>query len=149
VILSVLSCFVLFFALFFLASSIKTAKIRNNLNKTYNLTAKFNNINGISVGSDVKISGVKVGVIDDQFLDKSSYNAIIKFKINQDIKIPIDSSAKIASDGLLGGKYLSIEIGGDDQFLKENDQISFTQSSISFEDLLGKYLFNQKEESKK
>ena len=137
----IIGSFVLITAVIFLLSSMKTAKI-NNDNDGYKLTAKFSNITGINNGSDVKIAGVKIGQVVDQALDKVNYQAILTFKINQDIKIPSDSSIKIASEGLLGGKHLAIEIGSDEEFLKENDEISFTQSSINLEDLLGRFIFN-------
>lgn len=137
----IIGSFVLITALLFLLSSMKTAKI-NDDNDGYKLTAKFSNITGINNGSDVKIAGVKIGQVVDQTLDKVNYQAILTFKINQDIKIPSDSSIKIASEGLLGGKHLAIEIGSDEEFLKENDEISFTQSSINLEDLLGRFIFN-------
>ena len=66
----------------------------------------------------------------------------IKILLNSSVKLPLDSSAKIASEGLLGSKFLSIEIGSDEEMLKQGDEIKFTQSSVNFEDLLGKFIFN-------
>lgn len=133
--------FVLFCALFFLFSSMKTANVRSSA-VGYSLVASFNNVGGIAVGSDVKVAGVKVGVVTESKLDPKSYQAKIVFSVAKDIKIPADSSAKISSDGLLGGKFLAIEIGGDSEYLVDNQEITFTQSSVNFEDLLGKFIFN-------
>lgn len=136
----IVGTFVLICALFFLFSSMKTAKVGPTAG--YQLMAKFDNVSGVNIGSEVKISGVKIGVVEEQSLDTENYRAILKFRISEEIKIPADSSIKIASESLLGGKHLAIEIGGDEEFLNEGDEIEFTQSSINFEDLLGRFMFS-------
>ncbi len=142
----IVGTFVLICALFFLFTSMKTAKLGSN--SGYQLLAKFDNISGISIGSEVKISGVKIGVVEDQYLDSENYRAVLKFRISEKIKIPSDSSIKIASESLLGGKHLAIEIGADEEFLNEGDEIEFTQSSINFEDLLGRFMFSSDNKNK-
>jgi phospholipid/cholesterol/gamma-HCH transport system substrate-binding protein len=136
----IVGTFVLFCAIFFFVSSFKSAKVSSS--GGYYLIAKFDNIDGISSGSDVKISGVKIGTVEEQFLDKKDFRATLKININSDTKIPADSSAKIASEGLLGSKYLAISPGGDEEILAEGGEISFTQSSVNLEDLLGKFIFS-------
>lgn len=143
----IVGTFVLFCAVFFLFNSVKGSSVdvaKNN----YNLLAKFDNIEGIAPGSDVKISGVKVGVVDSQFLDNKTYRATLKILIDSAVKLPIDSSAKIASEGLLGSKFLAIEIGADEEMLKEGEEIQFTQSSVNFEELLGKFIFSSNSDKK-
>lgn len=140
----IVGTFVLFCAVFFLLSSLQSSQVKSVAG--YNLLAKFDNIDGITSGSDVKISGVKVGTVVAQFLDNKTYRATVEISINSDIKLPLDSSAKIASEGLLGSKYLSIEIGADEEMLKQGEEIQFTQSSVSLEDLLGKFIFNSTKE---
>lgn len=142
----IVGTFVLFCALFFLFGSIKNSK-SDNYGK-YSLIAKFDNIEGITSGSDVKIAGVKVGTVSEQFLDSKTYRAALKILINDSVKLPVDSSAKISSEGLLGSKFLSIEIGSDEEKLKDGDEIEFTQSSVNFEELLGKFIFNSSESKK-
>jgi len=127
--------------LFFFSSFEKTHKTNSN---TYSLYAKFTNIEGINAGADVKISGVKIGTVSKQQLDNSSYKAVVYFDIDNNIKIPADSSIKVSSEGLLGSKYLAISVGSDEDFLQQNQEIPFTQSSVSFEDLLAKFIFNSK-----
>jgi phospholipid/cholesterol/gamma-HCH transport system substrate-binding protein len=138
---------VLLSAILFFTNSFKSAKKFDK--KGYNLIAKFDNVDGIAIGSDVKISGVKIGSVEDQFLDQESFKAVLKIKVNNDIKLPDDSSAKIASEGLLGSKYLSIEVGSSEDFLAENNEIIFTQSSVNLEDLLGKFIFSSSSDSSK
>lgn len=141
----IVGTFVLICAIFFFFTSFKSAKVSSG--GGYYLLAKFDNIDGISPGSDIKISGVKVGEVIDQFLDQKDFRATLRLNINENVKLPSDSSAKIASEGLLGSKYLAISPGGDDEILKEGEEISFTQSSVNLEDLLGKFIF--KEDDKK
>jgi phospholipid/cholesterol/gamma-HCH transport system substrate-binding protein len=136
----IVGTFVLFCAVFFLLNSLNGSQVNNS--DSYNLIAKFDNIDGIASGSDVKISGVKVGTVENQFLDERTYRATLKILINSSVKLPADSSAKISSEGLLGSKFLSIEIGADEEMLKDGEEIQFTQSSVNFEDLLGKFIFN-------
>lgn len=137
---------VLFIACFFIFFSTKNAKI-SKING-YEILAKFENGDGISIGSDVKISGIKIGNVINQALDEKTFQAKFILNIDQNIKLPTDSSAKISSEGLLGSKYITINPGGDDNNLKNGDEIAFTQSSINFEELLGKFIFNDKNEKK-
>ncbi len=122
----IVGTFVLVTAIVFFVSSAKNAKIGSNGDR-YHLLAKFDNISGIAPGSDIKISGVKVGIVEDQFLDQQTFRAVLKMAINKSVKISLDSSAKVASDGLLGSKFLAIQPGGDEENLKDGEEIKFTQ----------------------
>lgn len=108
----------------------------------YTLTAKFEQADGISVGTPVRIGGVKVGVVTGQDLDQKTYWAVLKISLNDKIKIPTDSTAKITSEGLVGGKYLAIVPGADENMLSNNGEILYTQSSISLENLISKMVFS-------
>lgn len=108
----------------------------------YAVEARFSRIDGLSVGNLVKISGVKVGRIAGFYLDKDSYEAIVKMDIDNGIKIPLDTSATLASEGLMGGKYVALEIGGDDEYLEPGDRIEYTQSPPGLEQLLGQVIFS-------
>ncbi len=143
----IVGTFVLICAVFFVTSSFKGSNISGD--NGYNVIAKFSNIDGVGVGSDVKIAGVKVGFVDKKSLDPTTYQARLDLSINQEIEIPLDSSIKVASEGLLGSKFLQISPGGDLEVLEHNGEIEFTQSSISFEDLLGKFIFSSNDKEKK
>lgn len=116
-------------------------------NDHYSLFAKFEQADGITVGTPVRIGGVKIGVVVDQTLDPKTYFAIIKFSIDKKVQIPADSTAKISSEGLIGGKYLAIAPGGADQNLLPGEEIKFTQSSINLETLIGKMIFSKEGKS--
>lgn len=141
----IVGTFVLFCAVFFFFSSFKSANVSTS--GGYKLIAKFDNIDGIAGGSDVKISGVKIGTVEEQFLDEETFRATLRINLNPDVKLPADSSAKIASEGLLGSKYLAISPGGDEDLLQDGDEIIFTQSSVNLEDLLGKFIFSNSDKN--
>jgi len=108
----------------------------------YMLRAQFASIGGLTVGADVKIGGVVVGHVADEHLDTTTYAAIVRLAINDDIKIPQDSSASITSQGLLGGDYVAISPGGSNAMLAPGQSFAVTQSAINIEDLLGKFIFS-------
>ena len=114
----------------------------NNTEGTYKINATFNRIDGIQIGSDVRLSGIKVGSVVKSSLNQSTYEANLVLIIENSINIPDDSSAKITMDGLLGSNYISIEPGGSDIYLIENDYILYTQGSIDLIGLVGEALFS-------
>ena len=100
----------------------------------YKLIAEFDRIDGLTVGSDVRMSGIKVGTVIDQELNKQNFYATVTLSINDDIELPDDTSAKITMEGLLGGNYVSLTPGGGFDLLTDGDEISYTQGSV---DLIG------------
>lgn len=98
--------------------------------RTYTLGAVFGRIDGVTPGSEVRISGVKVGAVSDSALDPTTFEARVKLSVARDVRIPEDSVAKVVSDGLLGGAHVSIEPGGSDVMLAEGDTIAITQGSV-------------------
>lgn len=109
------------------------------------IRAKFSNIDGIEIGSDIKLSGVKIGTVSEKSIDPNNYKAILSLSISNDIALPKDSSANVVSSGILGGKYIEIRPGSDDKYLGDGDSIIYTQSSVSLEDLIGKIAFSKKD----
>lgn len=114
----------------------------------YVLTASFDRADGLADGSDVKISGITVGKIVDLRVDPKTFVAVVKFRIPNEIQLPVDSAAKVDSDGLFGGKYLSIIPGGEDEVLKPNDEIERTIGPVNLESLVGKFLSPSNSDSK-
>lgn len=100
----------------------------------YELVAKFDRVDGISSGSDVKLSGIKIGVVSRQELDPATYRAVVRMSIQPGIKVPEDSAIKITNEGLLGGSYLSIAPGGSDVMLQPGQEFGTTQGAV---DLIG------------
>lgn len=102
--------------------------------RTYQLSAVFGRVDGVTSGSEVRISGVKVGAVSDSVLDPKTFEARVHLLVARNVEIPEDSVAKVVSDGILGGAHVSIEPGGSDVMLAEGDTITITQGSV---DLLG------------
>jgi len=108
----------------------------------YSVTASFSNISGIAAGSDVRVGGIKVGVVEAMMLDPKSYRAVAKLRVADDIKLPKDSSAAVRSSGLLGDKFIAVDPGGDEANLVDGDKITYTQPSVSLEEMIGKFVFS-------
>lgn len=108
----------------------------------YNLHASFDHVDGLNVGADVRIAGVKVGNVVDMRVDPKSFLANVTLSVTNDIHLPKDSAVEVTSESLLGGKYLNLSPGGDAQDIPPNGTITITQSSISLEQLLGKFIFS-------
>ncbi|MEI8395870.1 MAG: outer membrane lipid asymmetry maintenance protein MlaD [Rhodospirillaceae bacterium] len=140
VIETVLGAVVLLSAGFFLAFAYSSADLRKV--EGYSLTARFSSIGGLQNGADVRISGVRVGSVAGMSLDPVTYLAVIRLTIDPMIKLPRDTVALVASESLLGGKYLSLEPGGDLEQIKPGGRIEYTQSTPGFEQLLGQVIFS-------
>tara|TARA_B100000214_G_scaffold231721_1_gene169045 strand:+ start:197 stop:529 length:333 start_codon:yes stop_codon:yes gene_type:complete len=97
---------VIIFTIIFLFFGFQSMRLNNNEN--YNVSAVFNRIDGIKLGSDIRMSGIKIGTVSNQELDNVTFQARVLMSIDSNILIPDDSSAKITTDGLLGGNYISI-----------------------------------------
>jgi phospholipid/cholesterol/gamma-HCH transport system substrate-binding protein len=108
----------------------------------YPLYAKFEHIDGLGVGADVRVAGVKVGSVTDERIDPQNFLAVVRFSVRDDLKLPKDTAAIITSESLLGGKFLSLQPGGDEAILQAGQTITITQSSVSLEELLGKFIFS-------
>ncbi len=108
----------------------------------YEVKARFEKIDGINVGSDVTMSGIKIGTVTAQELDPDSYLAVLRMSIRNDIKLPLDSSVKVSSAGLLGESYLAISPGADIDMLENGDEIEYTQGSVDLTELIGKAIYS-------
>lgn len=101
------------------------------------VTAQFPSANGISVGTDVRISGLKVGSVAAERLDPRSYQAEVTLALDDGLKVPADSSAAITTESLLGGSYVALIPGGSTEFLKDGDVIVDTQGAVDMMSLIG------------
>jgi phospholipid/cholesterol/gamma-HCH transport system substrate-binding protein len=109
------------------------------------LTARFDRIDGLAPGADVRVAGVKVGSVTDQRIDPQTFLAVLTLRIDANLRLPTDSSAEIASEGLLGGRFVSIVPGGAERIIADGGQITITQSAVSLESLLGRFIFSMTE----
>ncbi len=107
---------------------------------SYQLTASFRSANGIAVGTDVRLAGVKVGTISTMALNPQTYFADVIVTLDKSVQLPTDTAILISSEGLLGGNFIELVPGGAEEILAEGEQIEDTQSSISLISLLMKFV---------
>jgi phospholipid/cholesterol/gamma-HCH transport system substrate-binding protein len=111
---------------------------------TYTVTAKFGNVGGLTTKAPVNMAGVHVGRVSAISIDPKTYNAVVKMSINSKYdNLPTDTSASILTQGLLGAQFVGLEPGGDDQYLKDGDEITLTQSAVVLEQLISQMLFSK------
>ena len=120
----------------FMVYAAQTADVR--MGGAYELTAQFRKAEGVGVGGDVRVSGVKVGSVRAVTLDPETYQAKVVMAIRDDVRLPEDSAATIASEGLLGGAHIAIQPGGAEFMLEPGDEFGYTQGSVSLLDLIGR-----------
>jgi phospholipid/cholesterol/gamma-HCH transport system substrate-binding protein len=107
---------------------------------SYTLTASFRSVDGVSVGTDVRLAGVKVGTVTNLALNPETYFADATFTVREDIQIPDDSTALISSEGLLGGNFLELQPGGSLDNLPPGGEIEDTQGAVGLISLLMKFV---------
>ena len=136
---SVMGAVVLGIAGLFLVFAWTTADLGAVEGTQYN--ARFNSVGALAPGNDVRIGGVKVGSVIRESIDPKSYRAVVVFSVRADIRLPGDTEASVASDGLLGGKYLRLKVGRSKEMLAANATLAKTRDALSLEDLLGRAIF--------
>jgi phospholipid/cholesterol/gamma-HCH transport system substrate-binding protein len=113
----------------------------------YRVTARFEDVAGLKVRSQVAMSGVNIGRVERIEFDNDRLDAVVTLRINSRFnRIPDDSDASILTAGLLGSKYVGIGAGGSDTWLNEGSELQLTQSAVVLEQLIGKFLFSKAEE---
>jgi phospholipid/cholesterol/gamma-HCH transport system substrate-binding protein len=129
-----------FAALFFLTTQLPSTGLKlGSAKKTYHLTAEFDNIGDLKVGSPVTMAGVKIGDVDNIRFDPKSFKAVVGMRVGKLYnEIPDDSFASIQTQGLLGGKYIGFSPGGSDTYFKDGSRVDQTQSAIVLESLINK-----------
>lgn len=143
VIETVLGAVVLVVAAIFVFFALNTAN--SGTKSGYVVTADFDRIDGLKSGSDVRMNGVDVGSVLDVVLNKDTYRAAVRFSLDPAIKLPRDTVAMIASESLLGGKYLSLEIGVDDEMIAADGsgRLTHTTPPMRLDDLIGQLIYKE------
>lgn len=106
----------------------------------YTLSASFRSIEGVNVGTDVRLAGVKIGTVQNIDLNPETFRADTLFAINPNVEIPDDSAIAVASEGLLGGNFIEIVPGGSPFYFEAGDEIEDTQGSVSLVSLLLRFV---------
>jgi len=126
-------------ALFYMAVSIGGGGMASSSEQT--LVARFDSASGLKSGGFVEISGVRVGKITSITLDAEAFEAVVSLRLPKTIEIPDDSIASIRTAGIIGDRFVKITPGGSDLPLEEGEEIIETESAISIEELISKYMF--------
>jgi phospholipid/cholesterol/gamma-HCH transport system substrate-binding protein len=105
----------------------------------YEINAKLPKVDGLAVGTDVRLAGIKIGTVTDLTLDPRTYLVTVHMNIRDDIKLPVDSSVLVTQAGFLGGQYLSITPGGDDKMMTAGAFFENAQGSIDVMNLVGRF----------
>ncbi len=143
---TVLGGVVLIIALVFLVFSYSTANVGDL--SGYEVSANFSGIGGLKVGDSVQISGVKVGQVLRVTLDPKTYLAKVTMDVDSSVKLPTDTAALISSESLLGGRYMSLEPGMEEEMIPAGGMIQYTQAPQNLEQLLGKFIFSMQGDKK-
>jgi phospholipid/cholesterol/gamma-HCH transport system substrate-binding protein len=130
-----------FSALFFLTTQTTNRGLTVGSKPHYDVSAKFDNVGDLKVGSPVSMSGVEIGRVVNIDFDSKDYKAVVLMRLDAKYsQIPTDSDAAIYTQGLLGGKFVGLTAGGAETYLKNKDHIDFTQSAFVLENLIGQFL---------
>ena len=111
----------------------------------YTVDAKFRSAEGITVGTDVRLAGVKIGSVSNLSLDPQTFQAIARLSIKPEYQMPDDSAAILSSEGLLGGRFVEILPGGSYELMEDGSEFSETQGAVSFISLLMKFVTGKDE----
>ncbi|MBI2286369.1 MAG: outer membrane lipid asymmetry maintenance protein MlaD [Nitrosomonadales bacterium] len=120
-----------------------------NVSETYQVHAYFSNIGGLKPKASIKSAGVLVGRVTDITLDTERYEAKVVMDLDRRYQFPKDTFANIMTSGLLGEQYIGLLPGGDEEMLKNGEQLKKTQSAMVLEELIGKFLYNKADEPAK
>ena len=132
-------------ALLFLA--LQSANLLSlNFQKTYSVSARFDNIGGLKPQTAVKSAGVVVGRVESITFDDKNFQASVTLALQSRYSFPKDSSLKILTSGLLGEQYIGIEAGAEEKTLQPGDTITATQSAVVLENLIGQFLYSKASE---
>lgn len=107
----------------------------------YHIKVDFDRIDGLATGADVKIGGVKIGYVHDIAIDPEFYNVILDLRLDKALKIPNDSRAAIAADGLLSDKFVALNIGSAKEYVAHQGRLEQSEAVVSFEELIARALF--------
>jgi len=109
----------------------------------YDLTARFDRADGIRAGTDVRVSGVKVGTVLSVTLDPKTFLAVVVLNVDTKVKLPTDTVAHITSTSLLGDNFVLLEPGNEDAIIPPGGVVEHTLPAMNLEELIGKYMFSQ------
>jgi phospholipid/cholesterol/gamma-HCH transport system substrate-binding protein len=136
---TVLGAVVVLGGLLLLLFAYNTAQLRTT--EGYSLQVLFFKVGGLQEGNEVRVGGVKVGSVSRVHLDPETYDAVVSISLDPGLRLPVDTVAAIAADGIFGGKYMQLEPGQEKEVLKPGETIEQVRDAASLEDLIGEAIF--------
>jgi phospholipid/cholesterol/gamma-HCH transport system substrate-binding protein len=127
---------------FFIYAS-RTAGVGGSVTGGYRVTAEFDNAEGINIGTDVRLAGIKIGSVTGQTLNTENYMAKLELTLDPKVTLSDDTAAKITSEGLLGGKFIALEPGGAETKLAEGSTMTLTQGAVDIWSLISSAMFDR------
>jgi phospholipid/cholesterol/gamma-HCH transport system substrate-binding protein len=134
---AVIGAVVLIIAGFFMFFAYTTSG--EKINDGYSLVAYFDNVGGLVAGADVKINGIKIGIVKSLTIDEN-YQARAELRMKDSISVPVDTVASVTTDGLMGNKFVALSPGFDKTMLKNGEEIESTRSAVNLENLIDKFI---------
>lgn len=126
---------------FFYAS--KTTGMGGGASGGYTVIAEFDNAEGINIGTDVRLAGIKIGTVTGQTLNAENYMARLELTLDPKVSLSDDTAAKISSEGLLGGKFVAMEPGGSETKLANGSMMTLTQGAVDIWSLISSAMFDK------
>jgi phospholipid/cholesterol/gamma-HCH transport system substrate-binding protein len=124
----------------FLIYAGQVAGVETRRTPGYDLSASFRSAEGVSVGTDVRLAGVKIGSVAGMVLNRDTYRAEVMMRVSDAVKIPEDSTAAVSAEGLLGGTFVEIIPGGSPFVLEAGGEFTDTQGSVSLVGLMSRFV---------
>lgn len=127
----------------FFAYASKTTGVGGGAVSGYRVIAEFDNAEGVNVGTDVRLAGVKIGTVTGQSLNTENYMARVEMTLDPAVSLSDDTAAKITSEGLLGGKFIAMDPGGSETKLAEGSLMTVTQGAVDIWSLISQAMFDK------
>ena len=140
VIETIIGAMVLLVASFFVLYAYRVAGVSTSAG--YVIVAQFDRVDGLALGSDVRMAGIKIGTVTDMHLDPESYLAEIEMTISPEVRLYEGTAAKITSAGLLGSQYVSLDPGGGEETIESGGEITDATGSVDLMSLIGRFIFS-------
>lgn len=109
----------------------------------YQVNARFENVDGLSAGDEVRIGGVEIDKVTSTKLDTERFDVLVRLKIAQDVRLPLDTVAEVRSAGILGTKYVGLIPGAEPKAIAAGGEIEFTETPLTIESLIGQAVFGK------
>ena len=133
-------------ALFFMAMQVSNLGDLKMSDESYRIIARFANAGSLKVRAPVSVAGVHIGRVSNIRFDKDNYEAVVEMRIEPEFDtLPKDTTASVLTQGLLGEQYIGLTPGGDEEFLKDGEEIELTQSAMVLEQVISRFLFSKAE----